>query len=227
MLDQLQKIAANYLLKPYLKWYLKKPRIYKYSGVSFTIYPTVFHPAYFFSTQLLLKFLDKLELKNKFFCEVGAGSGVVSLKAFKKGANVTALEINEIAVKGLRENFASMKEIKTLQSDLFDAVFSKVFDVVLINPPYFFAPVKDNSSLAWNCGMNGEYFQKLFKQLPGFINQSSEIYMILADNCEIERIQNLAREYNFDFVKVLEQKIKWEKNYIFKLNYRTVENRSQ
>jgi hypothetical protein len=48
--------------------------------------------------------------------------------------------------------------------------------------------------------------------------------MILAENCEIERIRQLADDRNFNMSLQLEKKIKWEKNFIFKLNFRTLAN---
>lgn len=219
MIEKVQKITANYLLKPYLKWYLKSERFYNYNNRKIKIYPSVFHPKYFFSTGILLKFIAKLELKNKTFCEVGAGSGVISFRAHEKGAQVTALEINEVAVKGLEENYGNLANFKVIKSDLFDGVQNQNFDVLIINPPYFFNEIKDVNSLAWNCGLNGEYFHKLFGQLHQVTTTKSEIYIILAQNCEIERIKSIARDYNFGFTLEYEEKIKWEKNYIFKLNY--------
>ncbi|MBX3165164.1 MAG: methyltransferase [Bacteroidetes bacterium] len=219
MKETVQKIYATYLLKPYLKRYLKKERFYHYNNKRLKIYPTVFHPKYFFSTQILLQFLETLDLKEKTFCEVGAGSGVISYKAWENGASITAIEMNEIAIKGLKENFGSMQNFEIIQSDLFENVGKNKFDIVMINPPYYFKEIESEESLAWHCGQNGEYFHKLFKQLSAFIHKSSEMYIILFEDCETERIENIARDYNFSFTKVFETKMKWEKNYIFNINY--------
>lgn len=225
MRDKLQKITANFVMKPYLKWYLKKERFYRFNNRKVKIYPTVFHPQYFFSTKVLLEFLDTLDLNGKTFCEVGAGSGVISFKAFEKGAIVTALDVNETAVRGLTENFGTLQGFNIVLSDLFDNVKDEKYHVLIINPPYFFSEIKDTGSLAWNCGAGGEYFHKLFSQLRQVIYPGTEIYIILAENCEVERIKNIARNYNFAFSMVHEVKIKWEKNYIFKVNYQEVEPR--
>jgi len=223
MLDIIQKKYAEYILKPYLSRYLQRPRMHKYKGLRIRIYPSVFHPKYFFSTSLLLEFMNTVSLKEKKFCEVGAGSGLISFVAFQKGADVTAIEYNQIAIKGLTENFESnfgkKENFRILFSDLFDNVPAQQFDILFINPPYFFKKISSETTMAWNCGENGEYFIKLFSSLRNFCHAHSEIYMVLADNCDINRISQIAAVSNFKMIPVLEKKIKWEKNFIFKLNF--------
>jgi release factor glutamine methyltransferase len=222
-MEIIQRKYANYILKPFLKRYLKKIRFYRYHQLKLKIYPGVFHPKYFFSTAMLVDFLNELSLNGKTFCEVGAGSGLLSFLAFQEKARVIAFDLNETAVKGLIENFNNnfplSEDFKIHVSDLFDNVPLEKMDIVFINPPYFFKKAEKPDDLAWNCGENGEYFGKLFSQLGAYIHRKSEVYMILADNCEIEKITQMAELNQFNMVPVKERKIKWEKNFIFKLNF--------
>jgi len=221
MIGALQKAYANYFLKPFLKRYLRYERTFRHNSLELKIYPGVFHPKYFFSTKILVDFLDTLDVENKSFCEVGAGSGLISFVAYRKKALVTALDINPTAIKGLRENleknFGDAKEFSIFQSDLFASVPQSSFDIVFINPPYFFKNVSGEDELAWNCGENGEYFSALFSQLSGFTHAQSEVYMILSENCELSRIETIAKSRNIAMQLNHEMKIKWEKSYIFKL----------
>ena len=41
--------------------------------------------------------------------------------------------------------------------------------------------------------------------------------MILAENCEIDRIKKIAEDHGFKFELLQQQKIKWELNYIFEI----------
>lgn len=222
MINFLQKKYANYILKPFLKWYLKKPRTYYHKDLTLKIYPTVFHPAYFFSTLNFLEYLKKIKLQGFSFCEVGAGSGLASMLASRAGAKVVAIELNEIAIKGMKENILinniSDNDFKVWHSDLFDLVPQQCFDVIYINPPYFFEKVNNSTELAWYCGNSGEYFKKLFTQLPQYRNENSKVYMTLAENCDRARINLIAAEHGFWLECVSEVKIKWEKNFIFKVN---------
>ncbi|MCW3077559.1 MAG: hypothetical protein JWO32_2168 [Bacteroidetes bacterium] len=222
MINFLQKKYANYVLKPYLKWYLKKPRSYYYEGLALKIYPTVFHPGYFFSTHNFLKYIKSINLKGGSFCEVGAGSGLVSMVAARSGARVVAVELNEVAIRGMNENIIlnniSDINFEIIHSNLFDRVPQQVFDFIYINPPYFFEKVHNEQSMAWNCGSKGEYFKKLFVQLLHYRNDNSRIYMTLAENCDLTRINSIACEHGFELECVNEARIKWEKNFIFKVN---------
>ena len=221
MSDYLYKKLYTFLLQPFFKWYLKKQRLFAAEGIKLKIYPGVFHPGIFFSTSVLSEFIKSLELENKKICDVGAGSGFLSMIAYKKGADVVAIEISQIAVNGIIENFESNfkqeQNFKVFRSNLFDNVALDTFDFVFINPPYFFKSPTTAGSHAWYCGSNGEYFVKLFEQLKNFINTDTQTFMVLAENCEVRKIRSIAFDLGYDMVLILEQKKKWEKNFIFSI----------
>ena len=66
--------------------------------------PEVFHPGFFFSTRLLLKLYQTIAIAGKSFLEPGCGSGLISIYAAKKGAIVTATDINPVAIEFLKKN---------------------------------------------------------------------------------------------------------------------------
>jgi len=134
---------------------------------------------------------------------------------------VYSFDINPITIDGLKENlknnFKSTENFNCYLSDLFDTVPENKFDIILINPPYFFCDPSDAGSYAWYAGKNGEYFEKLFKQLGEYLNPASQIFMILADNCDIERISTIAKTNNYLLTPCYTKKVKWEKNFIFNI----------
>jgi release factor glutamine methyltransferase len=222
MYSKFQKKYSNRILKPYLQWYLKKERNDTIKGFKLLIKPSVFHPRYFFSSLFLFDFVNGLKLENKNFFEIGCGSGLLSLLAYKKKANVTCSDINYAAIEStlhnFNQNFADRNSnFVCVKSDLFDAIPQITFDFVIINPPYFFKEAIQPNQFAWNCGENGQYFVKLFSGLKQYTCSKSFIYMVLGDNCEIDRIKKIAKENNFAFKLVKEEKIKWEINYIFEI----------
>ncbi|MBL7910257.1 MAG: methyltransferase [Bacteroidia bacterium] len=221
MLDRLHKKTYDVFIQPFLKLYLKKARSFTYHGINLKIYPGVFHPAYFFSSTFFAEFIQNLDLNNKKVCEVGAGSGLLSFIALKKGAAVCSFDISSTAVNGIKENlkynFPEAKNFEVYLSDLFDSVPENKFDLLFINPPYFFNDPQNEGAFAWYCGKNGEYFEKLFAQLGKYSLPSSQIFMSLADNCDLERINAIAKKHNYLLNLVTEKKIKWEKNFIFKV----------
>lgn len=222
MYSQIQKQYANRILNPYLTWYLKKERTDTIRGFKLLIKPTVFHPRYFFSSLFLFDFVNTLELKNKRFLEIGCGSGIISLLAHKKNASVTCSDINDAAIactlNNLNKNFGkAIFNFSCIKSDVLDTIPEQKFDLVIINPPYFFKDAIETNQLAWNCGKNGEYFAKLFSKLKKYTHSESTTYIVLGDNCEIDRIKEIASLNDFTFNLVKKEKVKWEMNFIFEI----------
>ena len=86
-----KKIAFPFLHR----WYQLKTKsisIYSRYGLKISVLPGVFHPGVFLSTNLIISYLKTRELDGKFFLELGAGSGLISLFAAKSGAKVTATD---------------------------------------------------------------------------------------------------------------------------------------
>ena len=213
----LKNIVA-YTYKPFLEKYLSKKRIYHYGNIRLEIPPEVFHPGFFTSTLFLLQHIKKLPLKDKSFLEPGAGNGLISIYAAKHGASVVATDVNSIAVEYLRANAdANNVKMKIILSDLFDAIPIQQFDIVAINPPYYKKTPQSLLDHAWYCGEKGEFFVKLFVQLPGYIHKNSAVLMVLCDGCDMEMIENAAGENGFTMNCVDTKQTLIEKNFIYKI----------
>jgi len=213
---------VKYLLertyRPFLQWYLSKERKYIYDGLVLLIKPGVFHPGFFLSTSVLLRFLSNVPVKGKLVLELGAGSALISMVLARKGSIVTASDISNTAIESIREN--SMKNninISIIQSDIFKSFPGTRFDIIVINPPYFRRDPIIESEFAWYCGSDFHYFKNLFQQLPLHISSTNCSYMILSEDCEIETIKTIAQEHNFKMKLVHSEKIWFEYNYIFEL----------
>jgi release factor glutamine methyltransferase len=213
----IKKIISPFLQKA-SAFYLSKPRKYTYKDISVWVEPSVFPPFITISTKLLLEFIETLSLKEKTFLELGCGCGIISILAAKKGAKVTATDINATALEALNRNATDNQvQIDIVFSDLFDDLKGTAFDFIIINPPYY---PKDPTSIAenaWFCGENFEYFEKLFAQLPGFISDSNEIYMILSEDCKTDTIFAIAEKNDLLVKCILEKTVLKEVNYIFRI----------
>jgi release factor glutamine methyltransferase len=221
-MDRLKQLFAAYITKPWLLRKLRKPTDFTFGKFNLRIEPGVFHPQYFFSSQYLAEFISKLDLKGKTFAEPCTGSGLIGIVARAAGAHVICSDINPLAVNCARQNFERNKKQfpevgswHVLESNVFAAYTAQKFDIITINPPYFFKAQQSADQLAWNCGKEGEFFEQFFAQLQQHIRPNSQVYMILAENCEIERIRKIAGKYCTELKQVEERKISWEKNYIF------------
>ena len=207
-------------LKPYLEnYYLKKKRVFKYYGLEIDVHVNVFHPGLFFSSKFFSNFLNKLELENKSVLEIGCGTGFLSLVCEKKGAIVTAVDINESAVENAMMNAKKNNlKLNVIYSNLFDNIKDK-FEYIILNPPYFPREPNDAKEYAWYCGENFEFFDKFFKQIKNHIFKDSKIYMVLADNCEIDIIKKIAKERGFNMEVVVKKFILIEENYLFNIKF--------
>jgi release factor glutamine methyltransferase len=222
-----QKLV-NILFKPVIKQYIKFNTVFYYKKLKLKIFTGVFHPQFFFSSKYLATFVEGLDLNNKLFCEPCCGSGLISLIAFRKGADVYCFDINPKAVENIKYNFSLNNPKVNLNnrfhvyhSDGFHNIPKQLFDYIIINPPYFFKEPVEIDSYAWNCGKNGEFFMVFFDNLKMYLKPSGLCYMVLADNCEIERIKNLALSYSLCFKQIHEKKVAWEKNFIFEITLET------
>ena len=217
-MKKILKYLTGKIYKPLLSKYLSKNRVYTYKDIRLIIPPSVFHPRFFFSTKILLKYISQLDLQKKSFLELGAGSGLISIYAAKKNANVTATDINPVAIEYLKKNQARNNvRLNIISSDLFQSISSQSFDIIAINPPYYKKNSKTNADYAWYCGENGEYFQKLFCGLKQYIHRESIVLMILSEDCDILMITQLALDNNLNLQIMSERKIAWEKNNIYKI----------
>ncbi|MFM9281657.1 class I SAM-dependent methyltransferase [Paenibacillus jiagnxiensis] len=90
-----------------------------------------------YGSRVLIEAIDFPE--NSEILDVGCGYGPIGLTAAKlaPAGRVTMIDINERAVELARENAERnrINNVTILQSDLFQAVLGKRFDVILTNPP--------------------------------------------------------------------------------------------
>lgn len=206
------------VLKRVAKFYLRKPRYYTFNNIKVRVIPGVFHPGLFFSTKVLLGFIKEQNLIRKSVLELGAGSGLISIYCAKKGASVTASDINVAALEELKVNAErNDTSIQIKESDLFDQLNIEDFDFIIINPPYY--PNNPNSieERAWYCGEGFEYFKKLYSQLKSFNADKTEVIMILSEDCEIERIKSIAKQESLIMNIVHQKKVGGEENYIYRI----------
>jgi len=200
--------------------YLKKPRRYSYKDISVWVEPGVFPPFLTLSTKILLEFVEPMPLNGKQFLELGCGCGIISILAAKKGAEVTAADINQTALDALARNSADNNvKLAIINSDLFQNLNAQKFDCIVINPPYYPKAPQTAAEQAWFCGENFDYFEKLFAQLTSSLNDGNHTYMILSEDCEIETIQSIAAKNGIGFETVLQKKVAAERNFIFRLTF--------
>lgn len=218
MPSALKRLASRILI-PATQWYLRKERTFRHGDIVVKIKPGVFHPGLFSSTLFLIKHLHTISLEGKTLLEPGCGTGMISIFAARRGALVTALDINPVAVTNTLENAAlNDTPIRVLQSDLFTRLSPRHFDVVVLNPPYYAKDPKSDADHAWYCGARFEYFQKLFSTLSDYIHEGTEVVMVLTRGCDIARITAIAESNGYRMNLFMEKPVLFDrKNFLFRI----------
>jgi release factor glutamine methyltransferase len=220
MLRSVQKKIIHYTWRPLLLRYLKHDRPYSFDGLHLIVKKSVFHPGFFFSTRLLIEALQRFDIHNKSLLELGSGSGLITCWAAREGAKVLAIDINALAVENTQLNI----EMNSLQSaasavvsDLFENVSSQLFDVIVVNPPYYPKNPKTAAEQAWYCGEGFEYFQRFFQQLSAYLHAETIVLMSLSEDCDLKAIQTIGEEHGFRFETLISKRTGWEEHFIFQL----------
>ncbi len=111
------------------------------SGIKIDVFENVFSPKYFDDSELAADCIPAvIDIANKTFLEIGAGTGLVSVKMATLGATVTATDINPSAIENIKHNAQKNNvHINVLPSDIFDNLGDRKFDIIFWNIPFSFA----------------------------------------------------------------------------------------
>lgn len=223
MRRSLRKLAVERLAKPLLQRYLRRETTTQFLELRLRVPAGVFHPAFFFSSRTFARFLSRQPLAKLRVLDLGTGSGVLALVCARKGAAVVAVDIHPEAVAIARRNATDNGlPLDVRLSDQFAAVADERFDLVIVNPPYFQADPDDNAGRAWNAGAQFEYFERLFGHCDTHLQRDTAgrldaVWMILADNCDIEQISAIARRFELHLKVIHTEIAAWERQFIFAL----------
>ncbi|MEZ4722595.1 MAG: methyltransferase [Flavobacteriales bacterium] len=215
---KLVKWLIHYTYRPWAIWYINSDREYHYKGLRISVPRGVFHPGLFFSSKMLASQLESNDLVGKRALELGCGSAMVSCAMARLGAEVLASDINPKAVEAAINN-ASQNQltIQAIESDLFDQLSDQVFDLIVINPPYFAKNPETMTQRAWFAGENFEYFQKLFMQIGQHMDPQTVVLMSASEDVELDRIREIATLKSFEIKQIAKKRVWMERNYVYQI----------
>lgn len=213
------KKILNRTWKPCVQWYLRKDRRFRHKHIDLIIRPGIFHPGLFYSTKYLLSFLEHIPIENKQVLEIGCGSGMVSIFAAKKGGRVTATDINSNSIGCAEANAVrNHVDIRFICSDLFTDIPLQMFDLILINPPFYKRDPRSMEEQAWFAGEELQFFERFFSDAGKYLNRSGECYMVLSDDCDLRAIGAIAAKCRMKFELVHKQRNFVEKGFIYRIS---------
>ena len=121
---------------------LTERELVEIEGKTFVVYPMVFNPGIFFSTRWFAGEIMQLISDSDSFCEVGCGTGVISILAALKHPtlNVLSVDVNEHAVENTADNFKRFslnKRCAVKRSDVLSTLKDdQTFDLIFWSAPF-------------------------------------------------------------------------------------------
>ncbi|MFN0158210.1 MAG: methyltransferase [Bacteroidota bacterium] len=202
-------------------------RIYRTDNISLLgfrliIPPTVFHPALFFSSKILGRYVAGMPLSGKRVLDMGSGSGIIGLCAARAGANVLAVDRNQAAVSATQMNIEQnnfSNRISVCQSDLFDSIpVGDRFDWIIWNPPFYPKVQTSDESLAWNAGENYETISRFAIEVRNWLDLNGSVLLILSSDVDEMDICKLFKAQGFTVVPLSSSRRLFERLTIYQFN---------
>jgi release factor glutamine methyltransferase len=143
------------------------------------VLPDVFHPEFFFATDFFLHYLDKRAIPPGLQAlDMGTGSGALAVALARRGANVTAVDVNPRAVHCARANallHGVADSMDVLEGDLFSPVAGRQFDLIVFNPPFYDRPARDMADQAWTAGAGCDTLWRFLSEAPRYLRPGGEL----------------------------------------------------
>jgi methylase of polypeptide subunit release factors len=192
------------------------------AGFRLTVWPTVFHPRFFISSEAFAGFLDSLDFSGKRVIDIGTGTGVLALAAARAGAShVVAADINPNAALNASENARANDlgdRVSAICSDLLAALAPKpLFDVILSSPPKHAGEPRNLADLGWHAGSNYRYISALFDQSRERLKPGGRMYVMVSSDSDLDLFSRLINHAGFRARQVHEHSFYIESMIIYEL----------
>jgi len=159
------------------------------------------------------KYLLHLKNKDRKVIDMGSGSGIqaqICLKLEIKKENILCVDIDKEAVK-----FIKNKNIKTIQSNLFNKVRSK-FDLIIFNPPYLPEHKYDKKKDTTGGKKGYETILRFLKQAKSHLNKKGAILLLFSSLSDPNFILEYALKQKYKPEKLIEKNLFFEKLFVYK-----------
>jgi HemK-related putative methylase len=178
-------------------------------GVPLIILPEVFNPVLLRTGEFMVRALATLQIPPQArILDLGTGSGVGAVFAARRGARVTAVDINPEAVRCARMNALLNhleNEIEVLQGDLFSPLSDQRFDLVLFNPPFHRGRPDNGLDHAWR---GEQVFERFAAELGDRLVSGGQALIVLSSDGDCHELLALLAEEGYAVT------IKAEKNLV-------------
>jgi len=167
---------------------------------------------------LMLEALVELNLRGSKILDVGAGSGILSAYCARRGAEVTASDIDVAAIQALSHLADRLGiRIRLIACDLFSKIAGQ-FDIVIFNPPYL--PSRKMHDRTVDGGKKGGGVIKRFlSQVTRHLVQDGFAVLLVSSLNEPERLRE--RYPHLEFKTIRERSFFFERLYVLQVQRST------
>lgn len=149
--------------------------------------------------------VDSITIRpNDFVLDVGCGVGLATLVAASIAQQVVSVDISFEAVQNTRENLRRNnvgRNVSLIQADLLSALSERCkFSLILFNPPYLPEDeTQTDMDHALVGGLSGiELTQRFILETQRHLIEGGTIYVVVSSLTDIEKVQSILRENNFE-----------------------------
>jgi release factor glutamine methyltransferase len=190
-------------------------------GFVLSVPPSVFHPKFYRTSAFFARYLDTVEFSAMDVLDIGSGSGILGLVAARKGASVTAVDINAKAVECTRANAARNglgARVSAGESDLFDRVSAgKRFDRIIWSPPFYPVSPSGMAEYAWNAGPGYASIARFARSARTYLRPTGAILLLLSTEVDVPTILAFFQEERFEASVVAKKRLPFETLTVYRL----------
>ncbi len=164
-------------------------------GVPLIVLPEVFNPVLLRTGEFMVRALESVPISPQVkVLDLGTGSGVGSVFSARRGAVVTAVDINPEAVRCARMNALLNRledRIEVLEGDLFSPLGDERFDIVLFNPPFHRGRPNDGLDHAWR---GEDVFERFTAELRDRLTSDGMALLVLSSDGDCYELVEMLAE---------------------------------
>jgi len=166
---------------------------------------------------LMLEALAELSLRGVHLLDMGTGSGILAAYCAKRGAEVTASDIDVDAIKALELTTDRLgMSIKLVACDLFSKIDGS-FDVIVFNPPYLPSPtIRDRTIDGGERGV--ETINRFLDELAQHLAKDGIGLLVVSSFNDLDRL--MANHPDLGFRVVRERSLFFERLYVLEARAR-------
>ncbi len=151
--------------------------------------------------------------------DMGCGSGILGIEAAKRGGIVTAVDVDDEAIKKTSDEKEKQGvKITVKKSNLFSNLTGEEFDLIICNPPYLPNEPTD-PDIALDGGREGwEFISRFLNKARKHLNKEGKIILLYSSRTNPEKVRILMETYGFEHKIINEKRVGFfEKLYVEEL----------